>query len=118
MHKAVRNGGEYKLGGGKKPNASLKSVARVENENRQFEAKSLWDSFIIFSPTKKFQTIMTRSIFHNNNSGKEYKGNTGGRRDQRQGDKLRVTWNTQCEKSRHRNEEERNLRDSCDVASV
>jgi len=34
VHKAVRNGGEYKLGAGKKPNTNLKSVARVENENR------------------------------------------------------------------------------------
>lgn len=41
-----------------------------------------------------------------------------GRGDQRQGDNLKVTWNTQCEKSGHRNEEERNLRDSCDVVSV
>lgn len=60
---------------------------------------------------------MTRSIFHNNNSGQQCKGNTGRQRRSRQGDNLKVTWNTQCEKSGHRNEE-RNLRDSCDVVSV
>lgn len=96
---------------------SLKSVARVENENREFEAKSLWDSFIIFSPSKRFQSwldLYFTTIILDNSVKKILEG----RGDQRQGDDIRVTWSTQCEKSGRRNEQERNLRDSCDVASV
>lgn len=92
-------------------------MARVENENREFEAKSLWDSFIIFSPSKRFQSwldLYFTTIILDNSVKKILEG----RGDQRQGDDIRVTWSTQCEKSGRRNEEERNLRDSCDVASV
>lgn len=61
---------------------------------------------------------MIRSIFHNNNSGQQCKGNMEGRGGQRQGGNFGVTWDTQYERSGYRNKVERNLRDNCDVAPV